>query len=102
MPRIEPTLVPIVADVERGLRYLGVPRHTTGGLLDVLPYSESIAPNDRLELQDGFVFNMAGFRHVVPNAVPTTIDGGLTLPLAPLPLYAVLKLVAFSEQNSRV
>jgi hypothetical protein len=28
-------------------------RHTTGGLLDILPYSESIAPDGRLELQDG-------------------------------------------------
>jgi predicted nucleotidyltransferase len=157
MPRIEPTLVPVVADVERGLRQLGVPfgvvgalvpellldvrparltndadvmvivqtladfetlkdqlaaygfertrvphrlRHTTGGLLDILPYSESIAPEGRLELQDGFVFNMAGFRYVVPSAVQTTIDGGLTLPLAPLPLYAVLKLVAFSDRKA--
>jgi predicted nucleotidyltransferase len=157
MPRIEPTLVPVVADVERGLRQLGVPfgvvgalvpellldvrparlttdadvmvivqtladfetlkdklaaygfertrvphrlRHTTGGLLDILPYSESIAPEGRLKLQDGFVFNTAGFRHVVPSAVQTTIDGGLTLPLAPLPLYAVLKLVAFSDRKA--
>jgi predicted nucleotidyltransferase len=157
MPRIEPTLVPVVADVERGLRQLGVPfgvvgalvpellldvrparltndadvmvivqtladfetlkdqlaaygfertrvphrlRHTTGGLLDILPYSESIAPEGRLELQDGFFFNMAGFRYVVPSAVQTTIDGGLTLPLAPLPLYAVLKLVAFSDRKA--
>ena len=157
MPRIEPTLVLVVADVERGLRQLGVPfgvvgalvpellldarparmtndadvmvivqtladfealkdnlaaygfertrvphrlRHTTGGLLDILPYSESIAPNGRLELQDGFVFNMAGFRHVVPSAVPTPIEDGLTLPLAPLPLYALLKLVAFSDRKA--
>lgn len=89
--------------VEYGFQRTRVPhrlRHTTGGLLDVLPYSESIAPDGRLELQDGFVFNMAGFRHVVPSAVPTTIDGGLILPLAPLPLYAVLKLVAFSDRKA--
>lgn len=157
MRRIEPTLVPVVADVERGLRELGVPfgvvgalvpellldarpprmtndadlmvvvetladfetlkdnlaaygfertnvphrlRHTTGGLLDVLPYSESIAPDGRLKLQDGFVFNMAGFRHVLPSAIPTTLEDGLILPLAPLPLYAVLKLVAFSDRRA--
>ena len=157
MTRIDPTLVPVVADLDRGFRHLGVPfgvvgalvpellldarparmtndadvmvivqtladfeklkdklvaygfertrvphrlRHTTGGLLDILPYSESIAPDGRLELQDGFVFNMAGFRHVVPYAVPTTIEGGLTLPLAPLPLYALLKLVAFSDRKA--
>lgn len=157
MPRIEPTLVPLVADVERGLRELGVPfgvvgalvpellldarpvrmtkdadrmvvvetlpdfeklkdnlavygfertnlphrlRHITGGLLDVLPYSDSIAPGNHLKLKDGFVFNMAGFRHVIPNSVPTTIEEGLILPLAPLPLYAVLKLVAFSDRRA--
>jgi predicted nucleotidyltransferase len=132
MLRIEPTLVPVVADVERGLRQLGVPFGVVGALVpellldvrparlttdadvmvivqtladfetlkDILPYSESIAPEGRLELQDGVVFNMAGFRYVVPSAVQTTIDGGLTLPLAPLPLYAVLKLVAFSDRKA--
>jgi predicted nucleotidyltransferase len=42
---------------------------------------------------------MAGFRHVVSNAVATAIDDGPTLPLAPLPLYALLKLVAFDDRN---
>jgi predicted nucleotidyltransferase len=89
--------------VAYGFERTGVPHrltHATGGLLDLLPYSESIAPDGRLELQDGVVFTMAGFRHVVPFAVPTTIAGGLTLPLAPLPLYAVLKLVAFSDRKA--
>jgi predicted nucleotidyltransferase len=157
MARIEPTLLPVVADLERGLRELGVPfgivgalvpellldarparmtndadvmvivqtlaefetlkdqlagyrfertrlahrlRHTSGGLLDILPYSESIAPGDRLQLDVDRVFNMAGFRHVVPQAVPTAIEDGPTLPLAPLPLYALLKLVAFSDRRA--
>ena len=157
MARIDPTLVPVVTDLARGLRQLGVPfgmigalvpellldarparmtndadvvvvvqtmadletlkdrlaaygfertrvphrlRHTTGGLLDMLPYSESIAPDGRLKLQDGVVFNMAGLRYVVPHAVPTPVEGGLTLPLAPLPLYALLKLVAFSDRKA--
>ena len=42
---------------------------------------------------------MAGFSHVVPSAVPIPIEGGPTLPLAPLPLYVLLKLVAFSDRN---
>ena len=42
---------------------------------------------------------MAGFGHVVPHALLTEIEGGLTLPLAPLSLYALLKLVAFSDRN---
>ncbi len=56
-------------------------RHTTGGLTDILPYDESIAPDDRLELQNGFVLNMAGFRHVVPHAVSTRIKDGWHSPL---------------------
>ena len=46
------------------------------------------------------ISNMAGFDQVVPNAVPITIDGGLTLPLTPLPLYALLKIVAFSDRKA--
>ena len=68
--------------------------------MDLLPFSESIAPDGRLlQLEEGFVFNMAGFGQVVPNALPTVIEGGPTLPLAPLPLYALLKLVAFSDRK---
>jgi predicted nucleotidyltransferase len=157
MPRIEPALVPVVSDLARGLRDLGVPfgvvgalvpellldarparmtndadvavvvatlddfeslkdrladygfartrlphrmQHRSGGLVDMLPFSESIAPNGRLQLQEGFVLNMAGFRHVVSNTVATTIDGGPTLPLAPLALYALLKLVAFDDRQA--
>jgi len=157
MARIDPSLLPLVADVERGLRELGVPygvvgalvpelllearpprmtndadvtvvvqslaefealkdqlarygfertrlayrlRHRSGGVLDVLPYSESIAPDDRLQLDEDLIFNLAGFRHVVPRAVSTAIEGGPTLPLAPLPLYALLKLIAFSDRRS--
>src|SRR5437870_1411204 len=126
MSRIEPRLIPVVTDLERGLRELGIPfgvigalvpellldarppqmtndadvtvvvesladfnalkdrlgeygftrtrlphrmRHRDGGLLDILPYSEKIAPGGRLELEEGFVFNMAGFGQVIPNAV---------------------------------
>jgi len=157
MPRIEPALVPVVGDLARGLRELGVPfavvgalvpellldarparmtndadvavvmaslddfeslkerlagygfartglphrmQHRSGGLVDLLPFSESIAPEGRLQLREGFVLNMAGFRYVVPNAVVTAIDDGPTLPLAPLALYALLKLVAFDDRKA--
>ena len=156
MPRIDPSLVPVVFDLVRGLRELGVPfgivgalvpellldarphrmtndadvavvvesladfdllkgrlanygftrtrlphrlQHRDGGLLDILPFSEAIAPDGRLELEEGIVLNMAGFGHVVPSAVPVSIEGGPTLPLAPLPLYVLLKLVAFSDRR---
>jgi len=75
-------------------------RHRDGGLMDILPFSEAIAPGGRLQLQDDLVFNMAGFSHVVPNAVSASIDGGPTLPLAPLALYVLLKLVAFTDRKA--
>ena len=157
MAQIEPSLIPVVTDLERGLRELGIPfgivgalvpellldarprrmtndadvtvivdnlaafntlkdhlaaygfsrtrvphrmQHRAGGLMDLLPFSATIAPEGRLQLEDGVVFNMAGFSHVVPNAVSTPIEGGPNLPLAPLPLYALLKLVAFSDRKA--
>src|SRR3954465_6374493 len=124
MPRVEPMLVPVLTDLERGLRELGIPfgivgalvpelllearpvrmtndadvtvvvqsladfdplkdrladfgfartrlphrmQHSSGGLADLLPFSDSIAPDGRLHLEEGFVFNMAGFGQVVPH-----------------------------------
>jgi predicted nucleotidyltransferase len=155
MPRLEPTLLAVVADLERGLRTLGVPfavvgalvpellldvrpvrmtndadvtvtvesladfevlkdqlsafcftrtavshrmLHQSGGRVDILPFSNAIAPGGRLELQGNRPLNMAGFEQVVSSAIATAIDGGLTLPLIPLPLYGLLKLVAFSDR----
>lgn len=157
MPRLEPALLPVVTDLERGLRTLGVPfavvgalvpellldvrparmtndadvtvtveslanfetlkdrladfgfarmpaphrlRHHSGGLVDVLPFGPDIAPGGRLELEADVVLNMAGFEYVVPSAVAVVVDDGPTLPLVPLPLYALLKLVAFSDRKA--
>ncbi len=75
-------------------------QHHNGGLADILPFSKSIAPDGHLELEEGFVFNMAGFAHVVPNAILISIEEGPTLPVAPLPLYVLLKLVAFSDRKA--
>ena len=36
MPRIEPTLVPVVTDLERGLRQLGIPFGIVGALVPEL------------------------------------------------------------------
>ena len=73
--------------------------HQSGGRVDILPFSHAIAPGGRLELQGDRPLNMAGFEHVVSSATATTIDDGLTLPLIPLPLYGLLKLVAFSDRE---
>jgi predicted nucleotidyltransferase len=157
MRRIDPALVPVVTDLARGLRALGVPfavvgalvpellldarpsrmtndadvtvavetlaefealkdrlaafgftrthaphrlRHQSGGLADILPFSASLAPDGRLELQPDLILNMAGFDHVIPDAVATQIEGGPTLPLTPLPLYVLLKLLAFGDRRA--
>lgn len=74
-------------------------QHRSGGRLDLLPFGEAIAPGGRLELEAGMVLNMAGFSQVVPNATWVTLDEGLTLPITPLPLYALLKFTAFSDRK---
>ena len=83
-----------------GTRLLYRLQHQTGGLLDLLPFSKAIAPDGRLDLGEDIIFNMAGFDQVVPNGVQVTIEGELTAPVAPLPLYVLLKLVAFSDRNA--
>lgn len=157
MRRIEPVLLPVITDLARGLRELGVPfavvgalvpellldarptrmtndadvtvvietladfealkthledfhfkctdpphrlRHRSGGRADLLPFSKSLAPDGRLELQPDLVLNLAGFGQVVAHAVATTIESGLILPLAPLPLYALLKVAAFHDRKA--
>lgn len=157
MPPLDPALLPVVIDLERGLRALGVPfavvgalvpellldvrparmttdadvtvavgsladfetlkdrladfgfarmpaphrlRHHSGGRVDLLPFGPAIAPEGRLELDRDRVLNMAGFEHVTTSAVEVAIDDGPTLPVVPLPLYAVLKLVAFSDRRA--
>src|SRR6188472_4455676 len=40
-------------------------QHRSGGVVDILPFSEAMAPDGKLELDRGFVLNMAGFTHVV-------------------------------------
>ena len=71
--------------------------HRHGGWVDILPFNEAFA-RDGLELEEGVILNMAGFSHVVPNVVRIPIQGGPTLPVAPLPLHVLLKLVAFSDR----
>ena len=147
MPRLEPALLPVVADLERGLRTLGVQfavvgalvpellldvrparmtndtdvtvtvesladfgfartraahrlLHHSGGRVDLLPFGPELAPNGRLELEADLVLNMAGFEHVVPSAVQVSLDDGPTLPVVPLPLFVLLKLVAFSDRKA--
>lgn len=157
MPRIDRSLIPVVTDLEHGLRELGVRfglvgalvpelllavrppqrtndvdvvavvatihdfetvkerlaaysfsrtsapyqlKHRDGGRVDILPVGGNLAPAGRLNLGDGFDLNMAGFDHVVPNAIEIPIEEGPTLPVAPLPLYVLLKLIAFTDRKA--
>lgn len=74
--------------------------HRSGGVVDLLPFSESVAPAGRLQWPEGPVLNMAGFSHVLPHVIVTAIEGGPMLPLAPVPLYVLLKLVAFDDRHA--
>ena len=157
MARLDPALLPAVADLARGLRSLDVPfaivgalvpelvldappaamtndadvtvavaslaafatlkaqlatfgfaesgaphrlRHRSGGLVDLLPFSDSVAPGGRLELERDLVMNMAGFEQAVTSAVQVAVDGGPVLPVVPLPLYVLLKLVSFDDRKA--
>jgi len=75
-------------------------RHQSGGLVDLLPFSESIAPGGQLELQRDLVLNMAGFEQAVTSAVQVAVDDGPVLPVVPLPLYVLLKLVSFDDRKA--
>jgi predicted nucleotidyltransferase len=157
MARIEPRLLQIVIDLERGLRELRIPfglvgalvpelllsvrpyqrtndvdvvavvammrdfetlkerlgpygfsstraphqlKHRDGGRLDILPVDQDVAQGGRLSLGDGFDLNMAGFDQVVPNAIEVPLEGGPAVPVSPLALYVLLKLVAFTDRKA--
>jgi predicted nucleotidyltransferase len=72
--------------------------HRSGGYTDLIPYSEAMAPRGYLDLTPDVRFNVAGFEKIVPNAIPIPVAPGLEVPVAPLPLYVLLKLVAFSDR----
>ena len=47
MPRIEPSLVPVVTDLERGLRELGIPFGIVGALVPELLLDARPPPDDQ-------------------------------------------------------
>ena len=73
--------------------------HDDGGWVDLLPYSTTLAPTGHLDLARDLSFNMAGYEQVVPNAVQVVVAPDLTVPLVPLPLYVLLKLVAYGDRK---
>ena len=75
--------------------------HRSGGWVDLLPYSESLAPTGRLELARDLSFNMVGFDQVLPNAIQVRVTSDLIVPVAPLPLYVLLSLSHSETVRSR-
>jgi predicted nucleotidyltransferase len=102
-------LVPTLQDFDRikgdlkayGFQALELPhrlRHESGGRLDLLPYSRQLAPNDTLELSPELTFTVTGFDQIAAAAVEVALSDGHGVPVIPIPLYALLKLVAFSDR----
>jgi predicted nucleotidyltransferase len=75
-------------------------QHEIGVLVDILPYGHAIVHGGRLELQDGSTFNMAGFDRVFTSSLPVLVENGFSVPVVPVPLYVLLKLVAFSDRRA--
>ena len=101
--------VPTLADFDRikedlkryGFRALELPYrllHESGGRLDLLPYSRQIAPNDTLVLAPELTFTVTGFDQIAAAAIHVELPTGHRIPLVPVPLYVLLKLVAFSDR----
>jgi predicted nucleotidyltransferase len=67
--------------------------------VDLLPFSRALAPNGRLELSPGVTLNVAGFEALVPSAIVVSITPDLTVPVARLPLYVLLKIVAYADRR---
>ena len=96
-------------DVKRGLErkpydfaQTTVPHRLTrrgGGLVDILPYSRGLAPDGVLRLEPGVAMNAAGFDHIIGAAIHVRLGLGLELPVVPLPLFVLLKLVAYSDRK---
>jgi len=82
--------LPVLSDLDRGLRELGVPFAIVGALVP------------ELLLEEGVVFNMAGFAHAVPHAVPTVINGGLTQTSSASPLASEAGMLGTTRCGFRI
>lgn len=74
-------------------------QHEAGGLVDILPYSNAVAPDNTLHLGNDQTFHVAGFSQLLDSAVSVRTHG-LAIPVAPLPLYVLLKLAAYKDRKA--
>ena len=102
-------LVATLEDFERlkgdlaphGFRPTALPyrlEHAGGGRLDVLPYSQQLAPNDKLVLGGDLTFTVTGFDRIAAASLQVKMGSGDEIPLVRVPLYVLLKLVAFADR----
>ncbi len=71
-----------------------------GGVADLLPYGRELAPDGILRLAPDSRINLAGFECLSASAVDVALDSGLVVPVAPLPLFVLLKLVAYTDRRA--
>jgi len=68
--------------------------------IDLIPYGITTGPEEVLVWRkSGNQMNMTGFSDVFRYARPTEISQGLTLPVVPLWLFAVLKVIAYLDRG---
>jgi predicted nucleotidyltransferase len=72
--------------------------HASGGRLDLLPYSQQLAPDDKLVLAPDLIFTVTGFDRIAGASLQVKLESGDEIPVVPLPLYVLLKLVAFADR----
>ncbi|MGH7205714.1 MAG: hypothetical protein ACREI2_05850 [Nitrospiraceae bacterium] len=71
------------------------------GEIDLIPYGVTNGPDEVLIWRkSGNQMNMTGFSDVFRYAKPTEVTHGLTLPVVPLWLFAVLKIIAYLDRES--
>jgi len=70
------------------------------GEIDLIPYGLTTGPEEVLIWRkSGNQMNMTGFSDVFRFARPTEVIQGLTLPVVPLWLFAVLKVIAYLDRE---
>lgn len=74
-------------------------RDDSGVQIDVIPFGEALAPNQRLLLPDETVLRTEGLRQALDHSVCVELLPGLQVAVAPLPLYAMLKLSAYADRR---
>jgi predicted nucleotidyltransferase len=67
--------------------------------VDVIPFGEAIAPDQRLVLPGDTVLRTEGLRQALDHALHLELAPGLQVAVAPLPLYAMLKLSAYADRR---